>query len=172
LLKLLFGGGLDAEREERTKYKKEEEDKHLANHMAFKDMIDKYKKEAEEERAQKALNNPAGEEENKLDDSLDSQRPPSIATSKLSTYNSEDNPSSPRSISSANKKVGDDSAELSGDDLKRETSSDQISDQLSEEKGESRRESVDSIDRKNNILKDVVKDSSSTSSNTQFDELD
>jgi dynein assembly factor 1 len=43
-------GGIDAEREERKLYKKEQEEAHLRNHYAFRDMIEKYRKEAEAEK--------------------------------------------------------------------------------------------------------------------------
>ena len=36
-------GGIELEREERAKYKKEQEDEHLRNHYAFRDMIERYR---------------------------------------------------------------------------------------------------------------------------------
>lgn len=46
-------GGLEAEREERAKYKKEQEDAHLANHIAFREMINRHRiDEAERLRAE------------------------------------------------------------------------------------------------------------------------
>lgn len=48
-------GGLEAEREERAKYKKEQEDAHLANHIAFREMINRHRiDEAERLRAEQA----------------------------------------------------------------------------------------------------------------------
>ncbi len=41
-----FKGGLELEREERQKYKKEQEEAHLKNHYAFKEMIDRYRRES------------------------------------------------------------------------------------------------------------------------------
>lgn len=43
-----FRGGIEEERAERIKYKKEQEDQHWANHRAFREMIENYKREAEE----------------------------------------------------------------------------------------------------------------------------
>ncbi|EGR32825.1 leucine rich repeat protein [Ichthyophthirius multifiliis] len=42
-------GGLELEREERQKFKKEQEEAHLKNHYAFREMIERYKREAAEE---------------------------------------------------------------------------------------------------------------------------
>jgi len=47
-------GGLDAEREERKKLKIEKDEKHQANHDAFKEMIRKAKLKREEELKKKA----------------------------------------------------------------------------------------------------------------------
>lgn len=41
-------GGIELEREERAKFKKEQEDEHLRNHYAFRDMIERYRQEARE----------------------------------------------------------------------------------------------------------------------------
>lgn len=45
-----FRGGIEAEREERKLYKKEQEEKHWENHRKFREMCDQYRKEAEEKR--------------------------------------------------------------------------------------------------------------------------
>ena len=42
-----YKGGMEAEREERKKYKKEQEDKHLQNHLAFKAMIERARQEGQ-----------------------------------------------------------------------------------------------------------------------------
>jgi hypothetical protein len=56
ILKLLrveafFRGGIEAEREERKLWKKEQEEEHWRNHIAFKDMLAKYKQEATDEQS-------------------------------------------------------------------------------------------------------------------------
>jgi len=40
--------GIELEREERAKYKKEQEDEHLRNHYAFRDMIERWRQEVQE----------------------------------------------------------------------------------------------------------------------------
>jgi len=88
-----YRGGLEAEREERAKFKQEEEDRHLRNHLAFREMIDKARREKEEEEKQQA--------QEQLNTSHDSNQEASLSTSKLSTYNSEDAPGTPNSSQKA-----------------------------------------------------------------------
>jgi len=90
-------GGLDAEREEREKWKKEKDEEHWKNHEAFRNMIEQYKQERaaqannEEQKADEA--NPS--DDNRSESSAEGQartrrtNENSLATSKLSTYNSE-----------------------------------------------------------------------------------
>eukprot|EP01015_Nassula_variabilis_P029029 TRINITY_DN6158_c0_g1_i4.p1 TRINITY_DN6158_c0_g1~~TRINITY_DN6158_c0_g1_i4.p1 ORF type:complete len:228 (-),score=47.67 TRINITY_DN6158_c0_g1_i4:136-819(-) len=42
-----FRGGIEEEREERRRFKQEQEDEHLRNHYAFRDMIDRFRREGQ-----------------------------------------------------------------------------------------------------------------------------
>ena len=169
---------MEAEREERIKYKKEEEEKHLKNHYAFKEMMEKYKTEAEEEKMQQApnQNNSIDEpEENKSNISV-SDHQNSIETIKLSTYNTEENQSTPNSSTSSRKKIDLNQLKDRIIDMKGESSFDQSSDD-NRDNNSSRKESVDSIDQKNNIIGQMKKKEEEvehkiSSLTSQFDELE
>jgi len=104
-----YRGGLEAEREERAKFKKEEEEKHIQNHLAFRAMIEGFRRQKEEEdakREEESKQNAAQRRDSdQLNISIDSERSnsdaqtneSSISTSKLSTYNSE-TPETPDSL--------------------------------------------------------------------------
>lgn len=81
-----FTGGLEAEREERAKFKKEKEEAHMRNHVAFREMLDRYKREKEEENKNAAADTDISDRVSESSDRTDES---SIPTSKLSTYNSE-----------------------------------------------------------------------------------
>ena len=172
---------MEAEREERIKYKKEEEEKHSKNHYAFKEMMEKYKKEAEEEKIQQMpnQNNPVDDvEENKSNISVDSEHQNSIETIKLSTYNTDENQSTPNSSSSSRKKIDFNELKDKIVDMKGESSFDQSCED-NRDSNSSRKESVDSIDRKNNIIGQMKKEVEEaeaehkiSSLTSQFDELE
>jgi dynein assembly factor 1 len=158
-------GGLEAERLERAAFKKEEEDKHLKNHLAFKDMIDGYKKQHEEERKLKEAEDGANEE-NKLNESVGSEPNHTVSTSKLSTYNSEENGSNqdqvstPNSTSSSRKKFA---LNESNDNVKTEEASLGSDSDLEKNSKGSRRDSVDTNENK---------EAPKASSSSQYDELE
>lgn len=79
-------GGLDLERQERANYKKEQEDSHMANHRAFRDMMDRYKKEAADEAALVAVDGVAVEGVQQRSGSV-SDAESSKTQSHFSTYN-------------------------------------------------------------------------------------
>ncbi|KAL4463230.1 hypothetical protein ABPG74_007231 [Tetrahymena malaccensis] len=68
-------GGLELEREERKKYKQEQEEEHLRNHRAFGEMIERYRQEAREERERNAQaqqeDNSNSQEERNIDNPPD-----------------------------------------------------------------------------------------------------
>ena len=117
---------MEAEREERKKYKQEQEEKHLKNHLAFKEMIEKARQEREAE--DRANGRPVDQEENsqqggELSDSQNDDQIPELEdapsedqkqedttenSQTLTTYNSEpsERPSTPSSNHSVRDKKG------------------------------------------------------------------
>jgi len=88
-------GGLDAEREEREKWKKEKEDEHWKNHEAFRNMIEQHKQEraaaqaSEEQKVGDESGDNRSESSNEGHARTGRTNENSLSTSKLSTYNSD-----------------------------------------------------------------------------------
>ena len=112
-----YKGGLEAEREERAKFKKEQEEAHMKNHQAFREMMEKHKREKEEEEKKAAAEN---DQSDRVSEGSERTDDSSIPTSKLSTYNSENTPSTPTSsrkneLSDTSSRKGEDGNSEQGD---------------------------------------------------------
>lgn len=127
-----YKGGLEAEREERKKYKKEQEDKHMANHLAFKEMIERARREGQANAQAQAGSNEEGANNSnsqqngdianhgdqipELEDVPSEEQKSTDNSQSLTTYNSEasDRPSTPSSNQSRDRPRMFDKAESSG----------------------------------------------------------